>query len=74
MIRFQGAISGGTSTTIGTLPSALRPTKTVVVPTYSYGTTARLTITSSGVITVDNPGGLSISTLFLSLDGVSFGI
>jgi hypothetical protein len=74
VIRFQGAISGGTSTTIGTLPSTLRPTKTVVLPTYTNGTTARITITSSGVMTVANPGGLSVSSLFLSLDGVSFGI
>jgi hypothetical protein len=74
VIRFQGAISGGTSTTIGTLPSGLRPSRTVMVPTISNGTTARITINSSGVMTVDNPGGLSVSTLFLSLDGVSFGI
>lgn len=74
VIRFQGAISGGTSTTIGTLPSNLRPSKTVRLPTIASGTTARITITSSGVMTVDNPGGLSVASLFLSLDGVSFGI
>ena len=74
VIRFQGAISGGTSTTIGTLPTTLRPSKTVVLPTISNGTTARITITPSGVMTVDNPGGLSVSSSFLSLDGVSFGI
>jgi hypothetical protein len=74
VIRLQGAISGGTSTTIGTLPVGLRPAKTVIVPTISYGTTAWITINSSGVMTVNNPGGLSVATLFLSLDGVSFGI
>jgi hypothetical protein len=40
----------------------------------TYGTTAQITINSSAVMTVSNPGGLSVSTLFLSLDGVSFGI
>lgn len=74
VVRLQGAISGGTSTTIGTLPSTLRPTKTVRLPTIASGTTARITIDPSGAMTVDNPGGLSVSTLFLSLDGVSFGI
>jgi len=74
VIRLQGAISGGTSTTIGTLPAGMRPAKTVIVPTISYGTTAWITMSPSGVMTVNNPGGLSVATMFLSLDGVSFGI
>lgn len=75
VVRFQGAISGGTSTTIGTLPVGMRPPKTVQLPTVVYGpTTGTLTITSGGVMTITNPGGLTNATLFTSLDGVSFGI
>lgn len=75
VVRFQGAISGGTSTTIGTLPVGMRPPKTVALPTVVGGpTTGTLTITSAGVMTITNPGGLSNATLFTSLDGVSFGI
>jgi len=71
----QGAISGGTSTTIGTLPVGMRPPKTIQLPTIAYGpTTGNITITSGGVMTISNPGGLSNATLFTSLEGVSFGI
>lgn len=75
VVRFQGAIAGGTSTTIGTLPVGMRPPKTVQLPTIAYGpTTGNITITSGGVMTISNPGGLSNATLFTSLEGVSFGI
>jgi hypothetical protein len=75
VIRFQGAVSGGTTTTIGTLPTSLRPTKTVVLPTITFNNQrGKITVTSGGVMTVDNPLGLSNATQFTSLDGVSFGI
>jgi hypothetical protein len=75
VVRFQGAVMGGTSTTIGTLPLSMRPTKTVHVPTISYGPSrARLVISTSGNIVVEHPLGLSSATLFTSLDGVSIGL
>lgn len=74
VVRFQGAIKNGTSTTIGTLPTTMRPTKTVQLPTVVNATTGVITINSSGVMTITNPGGLPNATLFTSLDGVSFGL
>ena len=75
VVRFQGAVMGGTTTIIGQLPTTMRPTKTVHVPTISYGPQgAKLVINTSGWITVEHPQGLSFATLFTSLDGVSFGL
>ena len=74
VVRFQGAVKNGTTTTIGTLPLSMRPTKTVKLPTIVYATTGTITITSTGVMTITNPGGLDNATLFTSLDGVSFGL
>ena len=74
VVRFQGAISGGTSTTIGTLPTGYRPPKTVYLVAAAYSPVpARIVINTSGVMTVDTPQ-LSVATLLLSLDGVSFAL
>ncbi|HEV8548667.1 MAG TPA: hypothetical protein VGQ57_06560, partial [Polyangiaceae bacterium] len=74
VVRFQGAISGGTNTKFATLPTSLRPTRTVYVPTVTNGTTGRIIISTAGDMTIENPGGLSNAALFTSLDGVSFGL
>jgi hypothetical protein len=75
VVRFQGAISGGTSTTVGTLTdSNMWPPKTVYLVAAAYGPTpARIIVTTSGVVQVDTPG-LTTASLFLSLDGVSFAL
>ena len=74
VVRFQGDISGGTSTTIGFLPVGMRPTKTVKLPTITQETTAVLTINPDGKMIIDSQGGLTIATLHTTLDGVSFGL
>ncbi|WP_437279096.1 hypothetical protein WME90_00645 [Sorangium sp. So ce375] len=75
VVRFQGAISGGTSTTVGTLTdSNMWPPKTVYLVAAAYGPTpARIIVTTSGVVQVDTPS-LTTASLFLSLDGVSFAL
>ena len=76
VVRFQGAISGGTSNTICTqLPTSMRPTKTVQVPTNVYGAAAgTITVTPGGLMTITSAGGLTTTTRFTSLDGVSYGL
>lgn len=74
VVRFQGAISGGTSATVATLPSGMWPPTTVYLVAAAYGPVpARIVVSTSGVVTVDSPG-LSVASMFLSLDGVSFGL
>ena len=74
VVRFQGAISGGTSATIGTLPPGYAPPKTVRLVAVAPGPSpATVVVNTLGVITVEGPP-LSVSSLFLSLDGVSFGL
>jgi hypothetical protein len=74
VVRFQGAVSGGTSTTLATLPTDMRPPRTVYLVAGAYGPVpARIVISTSGNVSVDSPS-LSVASLFLSLDGVSFGL
>jgi hypothetical protein len=75
VVRFQGAIANGTSSTLGTLDTGWRPPKTVrLVATANGGVPAKITITSAGVMTVSSVAGLSAVTPMLSLDGVSFAL
>ena len=72
VVHFYGSISGGTSTTIDTLPTSMRPPATVrVVADVSGPRQARLLIEPSGVVKVT---GVSLSTAaaLTSLDGASF--
>lgn len=75
VVRLEGAVKFGTSTTIGTLPVGKRPAKTVYVVSNAVFSALRsvLSIDSSGVIKVISPV-LSGAQPGLSLDGVSFGI
>ena len=74
VVRFQGAVSGGTSTTLATLPTDMRPPNTVYLVAGAYGPVpARIVVSTSGSVRVDHPS-LSVASLFLSLDGVSFGL
>jgi len=75
VVRFQGAVAGGTTTTIGRLPTTMRPTKTVVMPTIVNGpATGTITVNTSGDVIVACPGGVINAAIFTSLDGVSFGL
>jgi hypothetical protein len=73
-IQFQGAIAGGTSTTLATLPTGYRPAKTVYLVGAANGPVpARIMVDPSGNVTFDSVP-LSVAAVMLSLDGVSFGI
>jgi hypothetical protein len=75
VVRFQGAVKNGTSPTIGTLPTSMRPTKTVVMPTIVNGpASGTITVNTSGNVIITCPGGVSNAAIFTSLDGVSFGL
>jgi hypothetical protein len=75
VVRLQGGIAGnGSSSTLATLPVGYRPSKTVKVHAVTYGSLpGTITINTSGVMTISGPP-LGQSTLFVSLDGVSFGL
>jgi hypothetical protein len=73
VIRFQGAIAGGTSTTIATLPTGYRPAKTVYLVGAANGPVpARIIVDTSGNVRFDSVP-LNVASQMLSLDGVSFG-
>jgi hypothetical protein len=74
-VRLEGAVKSGTSTTIGTLPSGLRPAKTIYVVANSpyLAQPATLSISSGGVIKVVSPV-MVVASQGISLDGVSFGL
>lgn len=74
IIRLQGSVMSGTSTTVATLPSNMKPPTTVyVAATANNHTRARLRIESGGNIVVETPS-LSTASKFLSLDSVSFAL
>jgi hypothetical protein len=75
VIRFQGALAGGTANTIANmLPTSMRPPTTVYLQADSWSAArARIVITSSGTVFFDTPS-LGVAQGFLSLDGVSFGL
>ena len=72
-VVLEGGISGGTSTTIATLPSNLRPPTTIYIAltTTTSATPGRLRIDSNGTMRVDIPS-LATAAQFTSLEGVSF--
>lgn len=72
VVRFQGAVSGGTDEIIGTLPTNMRPSKDVYVVGVANGPApAKLVVRTSGDIEVLYPP-LNVATIMVSLDGVSF--
>jgi len=75
VVRFQGAVYNGTSTTITTkLPSTMWPPVTVYIPADAFGAThGRIVVTPTGTVRFDSPV-LSTAKGFLSLDSVSFGL
>ena len=75
IIRFQGALSGGTSTTLFTLPAAMSPpTTTYVTVDLLNGARGRLVIGSSGVVTVGAQSAFSDAQGFTSLEGAWFAL
>jgi hypothetical protein len=74
IVRFGGAISSGTAAKAFTLPTTMRPSKTVYIQVdLCNATNGRLQIKPSGVALVEQEGGgLSNADCFTSLDGASF--
>src|SRR5262249_18106739 len=69
----KGAISGGTSSVIATLPAALRPATDVYIPVDLCGSAnGRLIIQSNGTVSVGTEGTFSDAQCFTSLEGASF--
>jgi hypothetical protein len=73
IVRFKGAISGGSSAQAFTLPVAFRPRTEVYVPVdLCNAANGRLMIDPSGVVTVQAENAFSDAQCFTSLDGASF--
>ena len=74
-VRLEGAVKNGTTTTIGTLPTGMRPARTihVVANALQFAQPATLSISSVGTIRVVSPA-LVAAQPGISLDGVSFGL
>ncbi len=76
IIRFQGAVSGGTSAPVFTLPSSMWPSTTTYVSANLYlGARGRLVIQTNGVVTVETQTGtFADASSFTSLEGVWFAL
>jgi hypothetical protein len=74
VVHLRGALNGGASSFLFTLPIGLRPATDVYVPVnLCNAAKGRLRIFSSGEVFVDSAAGtLSEAQCFTSLDGVSF--
>lgn len=72
IVHLQGAISGGTNSTLFTLPVGMRPATEVYVPVnLCAAAKGRLRIQASGVVSVET-STFADAQCFTSLDGVSF--
>jgi hypothetical protein len=74
IVQFKGAVASGTTGQIATLPVGMRPPANVFLPvTLCNAVNGQLEVQPSGIVTVqDEGGGISNSTCFTSLDGVTF--
>jgi hypothetical protein len=76
IVRFQGAIQGGTDGVVFNLPRELRPATLAFSPIdLCGGAKGRLVIRPNGDVTINTvSGGFSAATCFTSLEGASFGL
>jgi hypothetical protein len=73
IVHFKGAMAGGSSATVFTLPSTFRPHAIVYLAVdMCNATNGRLVIDTSGVATVQAETSFTNAQCFTSLDGVSF--
>jgi hypothetical protein len=73
IVQFRGALSGGSTTGVFTLPSGLWPATDVYIPVdMCNATNGRLHISSAGVADVEPETSFSDAQCFTSLDGASF--
>jgi hypothetical protein len=80
IVRLQGAINGGTSLSLFTLPAGMRPATAVYTPVgLCNAKKGRLYIQPSGAVNLNiysgtGGGTMDDATCFTSLEGVSFGL
>jgi hypothetical protein len=76
IVHLKGAISGGTSATVFTLPPGFRPSSgTLYVPVdLCHADNGHLRITPTGTVVVEAEQAPSDTTCFTSLDGATFAI
>ena len=75
IIRFQGAVSGGTTTALFTLPAAMAPpVTTYVTVNLVNGARGRLVIGSNGAVSVGAQSAFSDAQGFTSLEGAWFAL
>jgi hypothetical protein len=73
IIRLEGAIASGASTSLFTLPAAFRPSTRVYAPVdLCDAAKGRLNILPTGEVTVQAEGDFASAQCFTSLEGVSF--
>lgn len=73
VVHLKGAIAGGTSAVVFTLPSGFRPAANTYVPVdLCNAAKGRLVIQPSGVVSVQTAGPFSDAQCFTSLEGASF--
>jgi hypothetical protein len=73
VVTFKGALAGGTSADLFTLPPKDAPATDVYVPVdLYYSANGRLHIRPSGLVSVETEGAFVNAQGFISLDGVSF--
>lgn len=73
MVHLKGGLSGGTSSTLFTLPPELRPETNVFVSAGLCGAAkGRLAIAPSGVVEVVSSTTFAAAQCFVSLDGIFF--
>lgn len=75
MVRLEGAVEGGTTEVIGTLPEGMRPEKTLFVVSTAllYAQRAVLSIDPAGLVTVVATPQV-VADQGISLDGASFAL
>ena len=75
IIRFQGAIAGGTTRSVFTLPAAMSPTTTTYVTVdLVNGARGRLIISSGGAVSVQAQNAFTDASGFTSLEGAWFAL
>ncbi|HEY0466191.1 MAG TPA: carbohydrate-binding domain-containing protein, partial [Polyangiaceae bacterium] len=74
VVRLEGAVKSGTTATIGTLPTTMRPAKPIylVADGFLFAQPATLRVNTDGTIEVVTP--LVVAQPGISLDGVSFAV
>jgi hypothetical protein len=73
IVHFEGAISGGTNSTVFTLPAGFRPPTKVYVPIdLCNSTKGRLIIQPTGEVSIQAEGAFSNAQCFTSLESATF--